>query len=116
MLARIAEAAGPAFIWVFFGGSMRRRDFIATLGGAAATVAWPRAGHAQQSTKIPQIGVLWHAANVEEEAIYLGALREGLRDFGYVEGKNISLEMRFPAEQYERFFTLAAELVQLKPD
>ena len=50
------------------------------------------------------------------EVIYLGALREGLRDFGYAEGKNISLEMRFPAEQYERFFILAAELVQLKPD
>ena len=95
---------------------MRRREFIATLGGAAATAGWPGAVRAKQNAKIPQIGVLWHAANVGEEAIYLGALREGLRDLGYVEGENISLEMRFPAEQYERFFTMAAELVQLKPD
>ena len=52
----------------------------------------------------------------EEEAIYLAALRQGLLDFGYVEGQNIVLEMRFPAEQYERFFVLAAELAQQKLD
>jgi putative ABC transport system substrate-binding protein len=46
----------------------------------------------------------------------LAALRQGLNDFGYVEGQNIVLEMRFPAEQYERFFALAAELVQQNPD
>ena len=95
---------------------MKRREFITALGGAAATAAWPLTGRAQDTAKLPRIGVLWHAANVDEEAIYLGALRQGLSDFGYVEGKNISLEMRFPAEQYERFFTLAAELVQLHPD
>jgi putative ABC transport system substrate-binding protein len=61
-----------------------------------------------------RIGVLWHGANAEEEAIYLAALREGLRDSGYVEGENVVLEMRFPAEQYERFFILAAELAQQK--
>ena len=59
---------------------------------------------------------MWHGANAEQEAIYLAALRQGLNDFGYVEGQNIVLEMRFPAEQYERFFALAAELVQQKPD
>ena len=95
---------------------MKRREFITALGGAAATAAWPLTGRAEDTAKLPRIGVLWHAANVDEEAIYLGALRQGLSDFGYVEGKNISLEMRFPAEQYERFFTLAAELVQLHPD
>ena len=45
-------------------------------------------------------------------SVYLAALRQGLLDFGYVEGQNIALEMRFPAEQYERFFVLAAELAQ----
>jgi len=95
---------------------MRRREFVTGLGGAAALVAWPRAGRAQAPAKLARIGVLWHAANVDEEAIYLGALRQGLRDFGYVEGQNIVLEMRFPAEHYDRFFTLAAELAQLKPD
>lgn len=46
----------------------------------------------------------------------MAALRQGLADSGYVEGQNVILEMRFPAEQYERFFVLAAELAQQKPD
>src|SRR3954470_22527593 len=88
---------------------MRRRDFIACVGGAAT---WPLACRAQQPKKTHRIGVLWHAANAEEEAIYLAALRQGLLDFGYAEGRNIVLEMRFPAEQYDRFFVLAAELAK----
>jgi len=93
---------------------MRRRDFITLLGSAAAI--WPVAAHGQQSSQIRKIGVLWHAASAEDEAVYLGALREGLAELGYVEGRNIVLENRFPAEQWERFVSLAAELVQLKPD
>jgi putative ABC transport system substrate-binding protein len=91
---------------------VRRRDFITLFGGAAAT--WLPAAHAQQPKTMHRIGVLWHGANVEQEAIYLAALRQGLLDFGYVEGQNVVLEMRFPAEQYERFFALAAELAQQK--
>jgi putative tryptophan/tyrosine transport system substrate-binding protein len=71
---------------------------------------------AQQSGKIPRVGVLWHAGNEQEEAIYLGALRRGLADLGYIDGKNIVLENRFPAEKPERFPVLAQELVALKPD
>jgi putative tryptophan/tyrosine transport system substrate-binding protein len=56
---------------------------------------------------------LWHAASAEEEAIYLGAVREGLSDFGNVEGHNITLENRFPGEIPERFMSLAAELAGL---
>jgi len=93
---------------------MGRREFITILGGAA--VAWPLAAGAQQTRKMRRIGVLWHGANAEQEAIYLAALRKGLHDFGYVEGQNIVLEMRFPAEQYERFFVLAAELAQQNVD
>src|SRR5277367_6093743 len=93
---------------------MGRREFITILGGAA--VAWPLAAGAQQTRKMRRIGVLWHGANAEQEAIYLAALRKGLLDFGYVEGQNIVLEMRFPAEQYERFFVLAAELAQQNVD
>jgi putative ABC transport system substrate-binding protein len=92
---------------------MRRRDFIKVITGSAIT--WPLAARAQQA-KIPTIGILWHAGSADEEAIYLGALREGLRDYGYVDGQNVRLEMRFPAEQYDRFFILARELVALKPD
>ena len=93
---------------------MRRRDFITLFGGTAAM--WLPAAHAQQPKKMHRIGVLWHGANAEQEAIYLAALRQGLLDFGYVEGQNIVLEMRFPAEQYERFFVLAAELAQQNVD
>jgi putative ABC transport system substrate-binding protein len=60
--------------------------------------------------------MLWHAANEDEEAPYPGAFRQGLNELGYVESKNIVLENRFAAEHYERFDSLAAELVQLKVD
>jgi putative ABC transport system substrate-binding protein len=93
---------------------MNRREFFTVLSGAA--LLWPASAVAQQPRKIHRIGVLWHGANAEQEAIYLAALRQGLLDFGYVEGQNIVLEMRFPAEQYERFFVLAAELAQQNPD
>ena len=92
---------------------MERREFITLVGGAA--VAWPHAARAQQS-KIPRIGVLWHAATESEEAPYLGPFRQGLLDLGHVESKNIALENRFAAEHYERFDALAAELVGLKID
>jgi putative tryptophan/tyrosine transport system substrate-binding protein len=93
---------------------MKRREFFGVLGGAAFLRS--TSAFAQQPRKTHRIGVLWHGANAEQEAIYLAALRQGLLDFGYVEGQNIVLEMRFPAEQYERFFVLAAELAQQSPD
>jgi putative tryptophan/tyrosine transport system substrate-binding protein len=93
---------------------MKRREFIGALGGAA--FLWSTSAFAQQPRKMHRIGVLWHAKNEEEETIYLAALRQGLRDFGYVEGQNIVLEMRFPDEQYDRFFVLAAELAQQNLD
>jgi len=65
---------------------MKWREFITLLGGAAA---WPLAAHAQQPSKKYKIGVLWHGANAEEEIIYSAALRQGLDDFGYVEGQNV---------------------------
>jgi putative tryptophan/tyrosine transport system substrate-binding protein len=92
---------------------MRRRGFIKILGGAAT---WPLASRAQQTRKIPVVGVLWHAGNEEEEAVYLGALRKGLLDLGYVDGHNITLVNRFAAEDYARFNELAKELVDLKID
>lgn len=93
---------------------MKRREFIALLGGAAAL---PLAVRAQQSPgKIPVVGVLWHAASAEEEDIYLSVLRKAFNDLGYIEGKNIQLEHRFPAEQPDQFRTLSRELVESKPD
>jgi putative tryptophan/tyrosine transport system substrate-binding protein len=94
---------------------MRRRQFITLIGGAAA--AWPLATRAQQSSnKIPLVGVLWHAASAEEEDVYLSPLRKAFTDLGYIEGKNIILDNRFPAENPDRFRTLAKELVDEKPD
>jgi putative tryptophan/tyrosine transport system substrate-binding protein len=94
---------------------MKRRQFITLVGGAAAV--WPFAAGAQQSTnKVPVVGVLWHAGSAEEEDVYLTVLVKALHDLGYVEGRNLRLEHRFPAEIPDRFRTLAQELVGLKPD
>jgi putative tryptophan/tyrosine transport system substrate-binding protein len=93
---------------------MKRRQFVTLVGAAAA--AWPLAARGQLSNKIPVVGVLWHAGSAEEEDVYLSPLRKAFNDLGYVEGKNIRLEHRFPAEIPERFRILAKELVDLKPD
>jgi putative tryptophan/tyrosine transport system substrate-binding protein len=93
---------------------MRRREFIRLIGGAAA--AWPIAARAQQSKNIPTVGVLWHAGSAEEEDVYLSVLVKAFNDLGYVEGRNIHLDHRFPAENPERFRTLAQELIDAKPD
>jgi putative ABC transport system substrate-binding protein len=65
---------------------------------------------------MPRVGVLWHAANAKQEEEYLGALTKAFHELGYFEGKNIELDHRFPAEQPERFRTLARELVESKVD
>jgi putative ABC transport system substrate-binding protein len=60
--------------------------------------------------------VLWHAGSAEEEEVYLSVLVKAFDDLGYVEGKNIHLDHRFPAENPDRFRALAQELVDEKPD
>src|ERR1700752_4298293 len=92
-----------------FGGNMQRREFITLIGGAAA--AWPQAVLAQQAEKIPRIGVLWHAGSAEEEGPYFRGLIDGLKRLGYIDGRNIILEHRFPNEIPDRFRSMAAELV-----
>ena len=93
---------------------MRRREFIRLIGGAAA--ARPIAARAQQSKDIPTVGVLWHAGSAEEEDVYLSVLVKAFNDLGYVEGKNIHLDHRFPAENPDRYRTLGQELIDAKPD
>jgi putative ABC transport system substrate-binding protein len=92
---------------------MQRRQFIKLAGGAAA--AWPFAAHAQQSGKIPTVGVLWHAGSAEGEEVYLSVLVKAFNDLGYIEGKNIHLDQRFPAENPDRFRQLGQELVDEHP-
>jgi putative ABC transport system substrate-binding protein len=93
---------------------MRRRQFITLLGGTA--VAWPLPSRAQQRKAMPRVGVLWHAADARQEEEYLGALTKAFHELGYFEGKNIELDHRFPAEQPERFRTLAQQLAESKVD
>jgi ABC-type uncharacterized transport system substrate-binding protein len=90
---------------------MKRREFITLLCGAATT--WPIAARALQ---VPKIGLLWHAGSEREEAVNLGAVRQGFKDLGYVEDQNIKLINTFAAEQYERFNANAAKLVALPVD
>src|SRR5262249_19336235 len=84
-----------------------RRDFLAL---AALALAAPRSVSAQ-SGRIPRVGVLFHAASPEEEGPYFTAVIEGFSALGYIEGRNIIFEHRFPNEIPERFASMAAELV-----
>ena len=93
---------------------MRRREFISLLTGTV--FAWPLAAWAQQQRKIPTVGIMWHAGSVAEEAIFLTQIQQGLKDLGYVEGRNVTLANTFAGEQYERFNGNAAELVRRKVD
>ena len=89
----------------------RRRLVIALGAGALA----PFASFPQQQVKVWRIGFL-SSASTSGYASYVEALRAGLRDLGYVEGKNIIIEFRWAEGKYERLPDLAAELVQLKID
>jgi putative tryptophan/tyrosine transport system substrate-binding protein len=91
---------------------IRRREFITLLGGAAAT--WPLVARAQQTPKVPRIGFLG-LAPASTFATRVEALRAGLRDRGYVEGKDIVIEFRW-AERVEQLPELAAELVRMNVD
>jgi putative ABC transport system substrate-binding protein len=92
---------------------MRRRDFLTLLGGAVA--AAPLAAAAQEARKLPHIGFLGNST-ATLEANLVGPFREGLRDLGYVEGRNILIEYRWAEGKYERFPALIAELIALKVD
>jgi putative ABC transport system substrate-binding protein len=91
---------------------MRRREVIAALSGAL--LAPLRIAYAQP--RLPRVGFLWHGADEKDEAIYLGAVQQGLSDFGFVDGKNIILVHRFAAEIPDRFQSLANELAALNID
>ncbi len=93
---------------------MERRTFLGTLG--LSVLAAPLASEAQQTRKIPRVGVLGGQSPEDSPAPPILALRQGLRELGYVEGQNIAIEWRWAHGKLERFPDLAAELVKLKVD
>lgn len=91
---------------------MNRRDTVLAL---LALSAAPLAAEAQQAAKVPRIGFLGNST-AALEANLVGPFREGLRDLGYVEGRNILIEYRWAEGKYERFPALIGELIALKVD
>ena len=92
---------------------MRRRQFITLVGGVAA--AWPLAARAQQAGRVRRIGVL-ETVSVTLNAANYDALRQGLRELGYVEGRNLVIEYRSADGRAGRFPDLATELVRRDVD
>jgi putative tryptophan/tyrosine transport system substrate-binding protein len=88
---------------------MRRREFIAALGGAAA--AWPFAASAQQT--LPVIGYL-NGASAAEFPHILAGFHKGLAEAGFTEGRNLRIEYRYAEGHYDRLPALAADLVSRK--
>jgi putative ABC transport system substrate-binding protein len=92
---------------------MRRREFITLAGGAAA--AWPLAARAQQAERVRRIGLL-ETVSLTLNAANYDALRQGLRELGYVEGRNLVIEYRSADGRAGRFPDLATELVRRDVD
>src|SRR5262245_28017043 len=94
---------------------MRRREFIALLGGAA--VAWPLAARAQQPRRLWRVGFLAGASRpVNLESSQYAGFNRGMRELGYSEGDDFIIEWRFAEGRFELFPQLAAELVRSKVD
>jgi putative ABC transport system substrate-binding protein len=93
---------------------MRRREFIAALGGVATT-AWPLMLGAQQSARRPVVGFL-HGGLKVESAHVVGGFGRGLSEAGFAEGRNVEIQYRFAEGHYDRLPALAAELVSRHVD
>jgi putative tryptophan/tyrosine transport system substrate-binding protein len=93
---------------------MRRREFIAGLGGS---VAWPLAARAQQPDRVRRIAVLWPYAESDPEAsAWLATFRDELGKLGWNEGHNLQIDYRWPVLDTESMQRFARELVALEPD
>jgi hypothetical protein len=92
---------------------MRRRAFITLLGGAVA--AWPLAARAQQMANLPAVGFLG-AGSPATADVWLSAFMSRLRELGWIEGRNIKIDVRWAEGRNDRSAEIAAELVRLKVD
>jgi len=94
---------------------MRRREFIALLGGAAAT--WPLSARAQQPDRVKRVGVLMAYAESDLEAVArVKAFTQALEGRGWTDGRNVQIEYRWASGDRERFRAYAVELVGLQPN
>ena len=95
---------------------MRRREFITLIGGTS--LGWPLAARAEEGTKIPRIGVLspGRSEDSNPNRVILNAFVAGLRELGYVEGQNITIEREFAGANADQLREAAAELVNHKVD
>ena len=93
---------------------LRRREFIAALGGAAA---WPLAARAQQGNRVRRIGVLTPGdENDPEYKRRYSAFAQALADLGWADGRNVRMDLRWGGGDINRMRALAQELVGLQPD
>jgi hypothetical protein len=97
--------------------AMRKIPFnlVALLTCSLTVLSSPQA-LSQGSTKVWKVGVLWHASNLSEEQVMFGPFSEGMRDLGYVEGRNVVYDHTFVDENYARFEARAQELINHKVD
>src|SRR3989475_3939262 len=93
---------------------VKRREFIALIGGAAAA-AWPLAARAQQVGKLPTIGLLGATTPAAQSQLTAAFVRR-LRELGWIEGRTVAIEYRWAEGRSERFAQFAAEFVRLKVD
>ena len=94
---------------------MKRRDFIALLGGAAA--AWPLAARAAQAERMRRIGVLMGYPEGDPQAqANVTALLEGLQSLGWIEGRNVQIDYRWAGGDHDKARTFARELIATMPD
>ena len=92
-----------------------RRDFITLLGGAAVT--WPLAARAQQAERLRRIGVLIAIAEIDPEAqVRVSVFREAMQALGWVDGRNVRLDIRYAAGDSERMRAYATELAAMTPE
>src|SRR5215468_1637024 len=93
---------------------IRRREFITLLGGAAA---WPLAARAQQGERVRRIGVLtWGDENDPLSKTYVSAFTKALADLGWIDGRNVRMDLRMYGDNANRIRAVAQELVGLQPD
>jgi ABC-type uncharacterized transport system substrate-binding protein len=92
---------------------MKRRDFIKVIGGGAAM--WPLAARAQQPARVPTIGFLG-TANPSGWGQWAAVFKQRLHDLGWIEGRNVAIELRWAEGRSERYAEIATEFVRLKVD